>query len=223
MKDEVIKQNALPFLLECTNKLTDRSQTLILETLWSLTFREENASALRSNPQFLRTIQNISTSSRNEPLKKAADGLVWKLVRGNPTIRKPSILIERYSHFSFLEPAYLRKVAKQEAEEEEEKAVKEALGTIIEEVVTSDGQKQLIKRVKPVISSSDERTFEYDIMISYCHADKELTYKIHRFLVDIGFKVWIDLDNMYGPGKMIPMLPCKSRALIFILSNECHG
>lgn len=83
MKDEVIKQNALPFLLECTNKLTDRAQILILETLWSLTFREESASALRSNSKFLRKIQNISLNSRNEPLKKAADGLVWKLVRGN--------------------------------------------------------------------------------------------------------------------------------------------
>jgi hypothetical protein len=40
-------------------------------------------------------------------------------------------------------------------------------------------------------------------MISYCHADKELTYKIHKFLIDQGFKVWIDLDSMYGPGKKL--------------------
>ncbi len=46
-----------------------------------------------------------------------------------------------------------------------------------------------------------DRSFQYDIMISYCHTDKELTYKIHKFLIDKGFKVWIDLDNMYGPGK----------------------
>jgi hypothetical protein len=87
MKDEVIKQNALPFLLECTNKLTDRAQILILETLWSLTFREEGALALRSNDKFLDKIQTISSDSKNEPLKKAADGLVWKLIRGNYKIQ----------------------------------------------------------------------------------------------------------------------------------------
>lgn len=45
-----------------------------------------------------------------------------------------------------------------------------------------------------------DHSSQYDIMISYCHADKELTYKIHRFLLKQNFKVWIDLDNMYGPG-----------------------
>ena len=74
-----------------------------------------------------------------------------------------------------------------------------------------DGQTELVARVKPVRQSDEERTFEYDIMISYCHADKELTYKIHKFLVDQGFKVWIDLDNMYGPGK---------KMIIFFHSNQ---
>jgi hypothetical protein len=43
--------------------------------------------------------------------------------------------------------------------------------------------------------------YEYDIMISYCHEDKELVHKIHRFLADQGFKIWIDRDQIYGPGK----------------------
>jgi hypothetical protein len=38
-------------------------------------------------------------------------------------------------------------------------------------------------------------------MISYCHADKELVYRIQEFLADKGFKIWFDRDNMYGPGK----------------------
>ena len=205
MKDEVIKQNALPFLLECTNKLTDRSQILILETLWSLTFREESASALRANPKFLRKIQNISLNSRNEPLKKAADGLVWKLVRGKSKMHRTSLSSKSNSYFSILEPKFLKKVAEQEEEDEELQAAKGALGSIIEDIVTTDGQKQRVRRIKSVPSNSEERTFPYDIMISYCHADKELTYKIHRFLLDVGFKVWIDLDNMYGPGNSISM------------------
>jgi hypothetical protein len=83
IKDEVIKQNAIPFLFECTNKLTDRAQILILEILWALTFRQEGALALRSDRNFLDKIQIISKDSNDEPLKKAADGLVWKLIQGN--------------------------------------------------------------------------------------------------------------------------------------------
>jgi hypothetical protein len=203
MKDEVIKQNALPFLLDCISKLTDKAQILILETLWSLTFREESALALRSNNQFLDKIQTISSDSKNEPLKKAADGLVWKLIRGKYKIC-PISTKKRILYFTIVEPAFLKKLAKQEAEEK--KATKEVLETVVEEVVNSDGQRQLVAITKPVNNSPEERTFEYDIMISYCHADKDLTYKIHRFLVDHGFKIWIDLDNMYGPGKKISII-----------------
>lgn len=37
-------------------------------------------------------------------------------------------------------------------------------------------------------------------MVSYCHADKKLVYRIHQFLIDEGFKVWIDQNDIYGPG-----------------------
>lgn len=82
IKDEILQQNALPFLLEWTNKLTDQTHILIFEILWSLAFREKGALALRSNQKFLENIQTISRKSTNEPLKKATDGLLWKLVRG---------------------------------------------------------------------------------------------------------------------------------------------
>ena len=82
LKDEVMKQNLLPFFLECTNKFTDTALITTLKLLWSLTFREEGALALRSNKNFLDKIQTISKDNNNEPLKKAADGLVWKLIRG---------------------------------------------------------------------------------------------------------------------------------------------
>jgi hypothetical protein len=39
-------------------------------------------------------------------------------------------------------------------------------------------------------------------MISYCHADKELVYRIEKFLADQGFKIWIYHDRIYGPGNL---------------------
>jgi hypothetical protein len=82
LKDEIIKQNALPFLLECSNNLSGRALVLTLEILWCLTFIEEIARALRANSDFLEKIQTISEDKSNEPLRKAADGLVWKLIKG---------------------------------------------------------------------------------------------------------------------------------------------
>ena len=82
LKEEVMKQNLLPFLLDCTNTLDDKTLKQMFETLWSLTFREEAASALRSNDEFLEKIQRISQENKDEGLKKATDGLVWKLIQG---------------------------------------------------------------------------------------------------------------------------------------------
>ena len=56
------------------------------------------------------------------------------------------------------------------------------------------------------IESDDEKSeetkakYQYDAMISYCHADKEIVYRIHQYLIDQGFKIWFDRDNIYGPG-----------------------
>jgi hypothetical protein len=38
----------------------------------------------------------------------------------------------------------------------------------------------------------------YDLMISYSHQDKEICHKIYSKLLEDGFKVWMDLENMYG-------------------------
>lgn len=93
-------------------------------------------------------------------------------------------------------------MAKQE--EEQEAQVDEKTTTT--QHLTIDGQDKLLRPSGRLSVASNERSFRYDIMISYCHSDKELTYKIHKFLNDQGFKVWIDLDNMYGPGKTISIV-----------------
>lgn len=62
--------------------------------------------------------------------------------------------------------------------------------------VSQDGEKKVGENIPP-----GETIFEYDMMISYCHADKDLIYKIHEFLLKQGFKIWIDLNHMHGPGE----------------------
>ena len=38
----------------------------------------------------------------------------------------------------------------------------------------------------------------YDLMISYSHSNKELCHQIHQRLLQSNYRVWIDLQNMYG-------------------------
>ncbi|CAF3259177.1 unnamed protein product [Rotaria sp. Silwood2] len=47
---------------------------------------------------------------------------------------------------------------------------------------------------KPIISTS----YQYDIMISYSHKDKELCLQIHEQLAKDGFNVWVDRDCLRG-------------------------
>lgn len=47
-------------------------------------------------------------------------------------------------------------------------------------------------------SALSSSKYSYDIMISYSHQDKELVHKIYSKLLEDGFKIWMDLENMYG-------------------------
>ena len=49
------------------------------------------------------------------------------------------------------------------------------------------------KKIVPSIQK-----MSYDIMISYCHQDKTICHRLHKRLLADKFKVWIDLENMYG-------------------------
>jgi hypothetical protein len=86
-----LKQNALPFLIKCCQQLNVTSQTSALEILWAMTFNNEAVQQLRGNPQALTLLQNISKRTGVSPeednrIQKAADGLIWKLVKGTNTV-----------------------------------------------------------------------------------------------------------------------------------------
>ena len=100
---------------------------------------------------------------------------------------------------SISEPAFLEKVAKNQQNEAEGSQQQEIETTEI--IIGPDGKEQIVTKTKRVDIAPAEQVFQYDMMISYCHADKDLIYKIHQFLLDQGFKIWIDLNNMFGPGR----------------------
>jgi hypothetical protein len=91
-------------------------------------------------------------------------------------------------------------------------------GSTTEVIIGTDEQGEPIK--KTVENPPGERQFEYDMMISYCHADQDLIRKIYKFLSDQQFKIWIDLNHMHGPGQFCSLLV---HFFIVVLSDERDG
>ncbi|CAF3545088.1 unnamed protein product [Rotaria socialis] len=81
IKDEILKQDNIPFILECTNKLMKRPLILTFEMLWSLAFSDDIGSVLRTNSNFLDKIQSIAKDNKDTSVKKVIDGLIWKLAQ----------------------------------------------------------------------------------------------------------------------------------------------
>lgn len=48
-----------------------------------------------------------------------------------------------------------------------------------------------------------KQKYKYDIMISYCDADKDIVHKIQQFLIHQGYNIWLDSDQNYEYGKSI--------------------
>ena len=63
---------------------------------------------------------------------------------------------------------------------------------------------KLEKETQAVAKPSILNSYQYDIMISYSHSDKQLCHLIHEKLSKDGFRVWIDRDQMHG-GTMVAM------------------
>ncbi|CAF1529338.1 unnamed protein product [Adineta ricciae] len=69
--------------------------------------------------------------------------------------------------------------------------------------------------------SATKKQYEYDIMISYSHNDKELVYQIQERLEKDTFRVWLDRDNMYGsPTRAMSHAIENSEFVFFCMSDS---
>jgi hypothetical protein len=82
MKNAILEQNFIPFLLQATNKLVNRQLHILLEIIWSLAFINQAAIEIRNHVEFIERIRTMSNTTQDEGLKKAVDGLMWKLIQG---------------------------------------------------------------------------------------------------------------------------------------------
>ncbi|CAF1677873.1 unnamed protein product, partial [Didymodactylos carnosus] len=88
IKEEILHQNLLQLIIDCSLKLVGPAKQSSLETLWAMTFNEAGAEILKNNKLFLDNIKVFTTQRDDEGVRKAADGLIWKLVKEPEFIAK---------------------------------------------------------------------------------------------------------------------------------------
>ncbi len=81
IKSEILKQNALSLLINNSQYFNDKSKRLILESVGSMTFDSEAARLLRENTKFMDSVENMQQTT-DVGIKKAADKIIWNLVKG---------------------------------------------------------------------------------------------------------------------------------------------
>ncbi|CAF1022540.1 unnamed protein product [Didymodactylos carnosus] len=81
IKDELVKQGAIPLLIQCATETKDdpiNIQQYALEILWALTFNEQAPNILKNDQNFMTHIRSLQSCSERG-VAKAAEGLIWKL------------------------------------------------------------------------------------------------------------------------------------------------
>ncbi|CAF3480392.1 unnamed protein product [Rotaria sp. Silwood1] len=69
---------------------------------------------------------------------------------------------------------------------------------------------------------NSEREFQYDIMISYSHKDKDICHRIYKVLIANKFRVWIDLEEMHGAMMQVMADAIKHSRCILICMSESY-
>ncbi|CAF1025351.1 unnamed protein product [Adineta steineri] len=77
-------------------------------------------------------------------------------------------------------------------------------------------QEEILLKPKPI-----SNTYKYDVMISYSHSDKDLTYRIYDQLIKDDFRVWIDRDETFGTTMITKAdIIDQSQYIIICISDE---
>lgn len=86
-----MKQNGVPFLLSLAKEYSGEFLVELLEIVWSMSFSSKAADLIRADEDFKKRVEEMSKTTTDEALKKASQGLVWKLIQG---IRNKKYILE---------------------------------------------------------------------------------------------------------------------------------
>ena len=68
----------------------------------------------------------------------------------------------------------------------------------------------------------DEDHLHYDLMISYSHANKDLCLQLYEHLTQLNFRVWLDLENMFGSTIHAMATAIESSSIILVCMSQSY-
>ncbi|CAF3867315.1 unnamed protein product [Rotaria sordida] len=172
-----------------------------LEVAYALSFNADAKKAFSEDRDFVDHVEKLRQSD-NKEVADAAHGVIWKLEDEEKFMKEAEEKKSKEKSTEKLEEV-ASKEQKSEKTVDDEKKPKEATDDSKKtKEATSDEKKSKEKAVaeeKPKEEAADEeKPQQYDMMISYCWAQKDLCHQINDRLEKDGYSVWLDRDEMCG-------------------------
>ncbi|CAF2862596.1 unnamed protein product [Rotaria sp. Silwood2] len=219
IKQEIVEQDALPSIIQYTkNAMNDPAP---LEVAYALSFNADAKKALSEDRDFVDHVEKLRQSD-NKKVADAAYGVIWKLEDEEKFIKEVEDKKLKEQSTEKPEEAADNKQKPEKAAGDQKKPkeaaddgkkTKEATADEKKPKEAADDGKKTKEEAgdekKPKEATDDgKKTKEeagdegkpqqYDMMISYCWAQKELCHQINDRLEKDGYSVWLDRDEMRG-------------------------
>ncbi|CAF4665137.1 unnamed protein product, partial [Rotaria sp. Silwood1] len=170
IQHDILKYRIVSHLMYYYEKLHGLSKKLLLECFWTLSFNEQIAQQLREQSQFILSLDNI--------LRFVSDD------NQQNTIRPSS------NYYSRQNGTVIASI------EGTNNGIREVADGLLWKLVNEpEFRENIIEKMKMRATTkiaTDTQNYKYDIMISYCCADKDIVHKIQNFLTNEGYNVWFD-------------------------------
>ncbi|CAF1993812.1 unnamed protein product [Rotaria magnacalcarata] len=104
IKEDLIKEGILPQLIRCATEIKFdplKEQQPALEILLAMTFNSAAATSLKQNSQFISHLKTLLISSPEQGVRRAVEGLIWKLEKEDTATANSAIKSTTQSAISY--------------------------------------------------------------------------------------------------------------------------
>ncbi|CAF0985416.1 unnamed protein product [Adineta ricciae] len=227
VKEQIVEQGALRLLSDCVcdpSIAIEEIRQPALSVIWTVSFNPRAACIWKTDQALIAQLLEIDRTHVNRP-PSVANSILWQLVNE-----------ERFAatQSSIQRMLVLPNGRMQNSDDTMWVNINMPGGEIVvfRENLTQE-QKEMLKAEREQTASlpnSNIQPYEYDLMISYCHRNKDLCTIIYNCLSKMGkYRIWFDQEQMYGSTmdrmaegieKSHLILVCMSSA--YKNSNSCH-
>ncbi|CAF1078101.1 unnamed protein product [Adineta ricciae] len=227
VKEQIVEQGALRLLSDCVcdpSIAIEEIRQPALGVIWTVSFNPRAACIWKTDQALIAQLFEIDRTNVNQP-QSVANNILWQLVNEERFVATQS---------SIQRMLVLPNGRMQNSDDALWVNINTPGGEIVvfRENLTQE-QKEMLKAEREQTASlptNNIQLYEYDLMISYCHRNKDLCTVIYNCLSKMGkYRIWFDQEQMYG-STMDRMAEGIEKSHLFLVcmssayknSNSCH-